>query len=370
MRTHIIFLLILILFASAPGCTTKDMTLSDQGFRAISAGNYVEAEKHLEQALSENPDNPYALLNMGVVYQNTGRPEKATEMYERVIGLNPSAKATESNIETATGKPLVEIARENLELIKEQQKQLSPPEEKSPKEQPVQVAVEEKPEEVTTEPVETRPTPPPEPEPPGLKPPEPREPTSEKAVKVEKKTPEASRIFPEGRFYTLQVGAYQNSGLARDHMNALEKKGYESFYKKKTIKKKGMLYRVYLNRYGSKKEALSDAEKLRQSNVMTDYVLRVIEGPTKTKVIPKQMPKAEGCYLLVGSFKRQGNAEQAVKGLKASGQEAVYESKEVRGVTWFRVLIGPYESEGQAVRVGAALKKKDIISDFRPVKGR
>ena len=91
MRTHVIFLLILILFASAPGCTPKDMTLSDQGFRAISAGNYAEAEKHLEQALSENPDNPYALLNMGVVYQNTGRPEKATEMYERVIELNPSA---------------------------------------------------------------------------------------------------------------------------------------------------------------------------------------------------------------------------------------------------------------------------------------
>ncbi len=56
---------------------SKDIQLSDLGFRYLKQGHYAEAEKYLEQALSENPNNPYAILNLGAVYQNTGRAEKA-----------------------------------------------------------------------------------------------------------------------------------------------------------------------------------------------------------------------------------------------------------------------------------------------------
>lgn len=370
MRRHVIFFLILILFVLTPGCTPKDMSLSDQGFRAISAGNYAEAEKHLEQALSENPDNPYALLNMGVVYQNTGRPEKALEMYKRVIELNPSATATESNIKTATGKPLGEIARENLEIIEEQQKQRQPQEKKPPGAQPPQVAAEEKPKDIMNEPVEARPTPPPEPEQPAVKPPEPREPPTDKTEKVEKKTSETSESFPEGRFYTLQISAYQNHRLAQNHMNGLKRKGHESFYKKKVLKSKGTIYRVYLNRYGSKKEALSDAEKLRQSNVINDYVLRFMKEPSQEKPQPVKKAPAKGHYLHVASFREKKNADQDVKRLKGYGQDASFAEDKAQGETWFRVFIGPYDNEGLAGRVGEVLRKKGVISDFTPVKRR
>ncbi|MCX5878996.1 MAG: tetratricopeptide repeat protein, partial [Deltaproteobacteria bacterium] len=67
------FLLVGMLCFILGGCATQDMELSNEGFQEISRKNYGQAEVNLKKALSINPDNPYALLNMGVVYQETGR---------------------------------------------------------------------------------------------------------------------------------------------------------------------------------------------------------------------------------------------------------------------------------------------------------
>jgi tetratricopeptide (TPR) repeat protein len=99
------------------GCATQDMELSNKGFQEISHGDFEQAEVDLETALALNPDNPYALLNLGVVYQENGRLDKAREKYEKLIALKPNAIAEESNSASLTGKGLVEIARENLKLL-------------------------------------------------------------------------------------------------------------------------------------------------------------------------------------------------------------------------------------------------------------
>jgi len=106
-----------VLFGACAATLTEDDRLSEQGFQELSGRDYREAERFLDEALSLNPDNPYALLNMGVVYQNTGRMEEAQEMYEKVIALVPEAKATVSNKSSAVGKPLAELARENLVIL-------------------------------------------------------------------------------------------------------------------------------------------------------------------------------------------------------------------------------------------------------------
>jgi hypothetical protein len=106
-----------VLFGACASTLTEDQRLSEQGFQELSGRNYREAEMLLDEALSLNPNNPYALLNMGVVYQNTGRMEEAQEMYERVIALAPGDKATVSNKSSAVGKPLAELARENLIIL-------------------------------------------------------------------------------------------------------------------------------------------------------------------------------------------------------------------------------------------------------------
>ena len=111
------WVLITLGIAGLVGCAAQDMELSNQGFRAISDKNYGEAETSLEKALSINPDNPYALLNLGVVYQETGRLDKARQMYEKVIALQPKEVAEESNKGSFAGKGLADIARENMKLL-------------------------------------------------------------------------------------------------------------------------------------------------------------------------------------------------------------------------------------------------------------
>jgi tetratricopeptide (TPR) repeat protein len=98
-------------------CATQDMELSNRGFQEMSRGDFKQAEVDLQTALALNPDNPYALLNLGVVYQENGRLDKAREKYEKLIALRPDAIAEESNNASLTGRGLVEIAKENLKVL-------------------------------------------------------------------------------------------------------------------------------------------------------------------------------------------------------------------------------------------------------------
>jgi tetratricopeptide (TPR) repeat protein len=109
-----------VLFGACASTLTDDERLSEQGYQELSERNYREAEMLLDEALSLNPNNPYALLNMGVVYQNTGRLDEAQEMYERVIALAPEDRATVSNKNSAVGKSLTELATENLIILEKQ----------------------------------------------------------------------------------------------------------------------------------------------------------------------------------------------------------------------------------------------------------
>ena len=112
----IILLLLLVGCSSTPE-KAPDVDLSEQAFEAISAGDYEKAEALLEVALSINPDNPYALLNLGVVYQNTGRVENAREQYVKIILLDAKETVVRSNVEGMEGKSLVDIAKENLKIF-------------------------------------------------------------------------------------------------------------------------------------------------------------------------------------------------------------------------------------------------------------
>jgi hypothetical protein len=93
---------------------SNDMLLADRGYKALSQANYRDAEVYLTSALEANPSNPYALLNMGVVYESTQRLDQAREMYARVILIDPPAEAKESTDEGMVGASLTQIARQNL----------------------------------------------------------------------------------------------------------------------------------------------------------------------------------------------------------------------------------------------------------------
>ena len=97
---------LIIVIAGMVGCAAQDMQLSNEGFQELSRRKYGQAETSLEEALSINRYNPYALLNMGVVYQETGRMDKARRMYRMLIALNPKDIAEESNKGSFAGKSL------------------------------------------------------------------------------------------------------------------------------------------------------------------------------------------------------------------------------------------------------------------------
>ena len=96
---------------------TQDTYLAHQGFIELSKGNYSLAEANLLVSLDIKPNNPYSLLNLGAVYQDTGRTWQAVEMYEKILELNPEQSAIQSNKERYKGKSLVEIAKENLKSL-------------------------------------------------------------------------------------------------------------------------------------------------------------------------------------------------------------------------------------------------------------
>ncbi len=107
----------LLISCSSTPEKAPDVDLSEQAFEAISEGDYEQAEALLEVALSINPDNPYAILNLGVVYQRTGRIEKAREQYVKIILQDAKETVVRSNVRGMEGKSLVDIAKDNLENL-------------------------------------------------------------------------------------------------------------------------------------------------------------------------------------------------------------------------------------------------------------
>jgi tetratricopeptide (TPR) repeat protein len=134
------------------------MTLSNQGYEELTKANYDQAEKYFSEALYINPDNPYALLNLGQVYQETGHPERARQMYEKVIALGPSDKEKQATYDSEEGKPLVDIATDNLELLAGRSKP-EKPKPSGPIEMPTSetASSESPPEDLVSEPIEEAP---------------------------------------------------------------------------------------------------------------------------------------------------------------------------------------------------------------------
>jgi Tfp pilus assembly protein PilF len=99
---------------------TKDNRLADLAYGYIQTKDYDKAAEYYEKALKINPDNPYALLNMGFIYQKKKNNQKAIEMYERLISLDPDERAYASTEPAQAGRKLSDIARDNLKDLQEE----------------------------------------------------------------------------------------------------------------------------------------------------------------------------------------------------------------------------------------------------------
>ncbi len=91
----------------------------DDGYNYLVAKDYDKAKFCFEKALSINPDNPYAFLNLGVVCERQGNTSEAIKMYQKVIELNPKIVVKEATDPKKTGYTLVDLAKDNLKMLQQ-----------------------------------------------------------------------------------------------------------------------------------------------------------------------------------------------------------------------------------------------------------
>ncbi len=117
--------------ALATLCAETDLDRIDQrrllagGYYAIQSNDLVCAEKLTLKAQQKEPNDAYAALNLGAIYQKTTRPVLARQMYEKAIALEQSKStvsgAGNANVATnatAIGRSVSEIANNNLANLK------------------------------------------------------------------------------------------------------------------------------------------------------------------------------------------------------------------------------------------------------------
>ena len=317
-----------MMFTLLQGCAGKDMKLTTQGSEAIFMNDYQSAEKYLDEALDLNPENPYALLNMGVVYENTGRKEQAISMYQKVIELNPKGKEDQSITELARTKLKnlqMEMARNSRTAgksyvtaseepdLKDFFPSLKESASKDPASDPVKSNMTLKMVGPTTPSQESVPIEKSAPlkdstpsqgsvlsqgsalsqgsvlsqgsasineiEKKVLEPLSPPPPTTEVKKADEAPTapsPGPEKAEPAEKIYSIQVASYQNLDSAVKRIAELIESGYDAFYKKADIKGKGTWHRIFVGKFKSKEEALQKAQTMKDQKVISDFMIKVI----------------------------------------------------------------------------------------------
>lgn len=102
---------------SQPSPEQQEAELVQAGYEAMTAEDYATAENLFRQALAINHLNPYTLLNIGVVYHQTGRYEDARRSYQTLIDLKPSQTAHATTVAGYSGRKLVDLAKLNLDRL-------------------------------------------------------------------------------------------------------------------------------------------------------------------------------------------------------------------------------------------------------------
>lgn len=131
MRSLILCTIIILSLSACGGLGTSskipyDMMMANEGYEELINEKFDQAEAFFDVARSVNPSNPYVLINLGVVYQNTGRNEAAKAMYREVIKLNPSELVESSTDIIYKGKTLTEIAILNLNELEKKTHNVTP----------------------------------------------------------------------------------------------------------------------------------------------------------------------------------------------------------------------------------------------------
>ncbi len=89
----------------------------EKGYNELVAGNLAPAKQFFKKALQIDPQNPYVLINIGIIFEEEKSPQQALTMYQRVVLTGSTASAERSNNQKIIGRTLGELAKERIEHI-------------------------------------------------------------------------------------------------------------------------------------------------------------------------------------------------------------------------------------------------------------
>ena len=171
-------------------------------------------------------------------------------------------------------------------------------------------------------------------------------------------------IRGQGSYY-LHISSLRE-GKNADELTARLKKNSLDAVCRYEITEIGGWYRVYIDGYGSEKEAVKRAEELKSSGIISYY--KVMKKVEETSTGIESTGSDENVFFLhISSYKEKNNAEDQVRELKKQGYKAFTVEEEIAGESWHRIYIGEFFSIDQARKKGAELKSKGQISYFKPI---
>lgn len=118
MKMNILRAVAVALLVGSAACSTVNKHVT-KGFEAFTENDYTIAEKEFLEAIKDDEDDPYAQLNLGALYQATGRPQMAVPLYIKVLetgkNIRPNRKSLANTKEASP--TLAEMAQANLDAI-------------------------------------------------------------------------------------------------------------------------------------------------------------------------------------------------------------------------------------------------------------
>ena len=85
-------------FAQKPKDDDALERIFNRAMQALQAGAYPEAERDLREILHSEPDNPAALVNLGVLYSRTHRYTEAADAYKHALRMVPAQESVQLDL--------------------------------------------------------------------------------------------------------------------------------------------------------------------------------------------------------------------------------------------------------------------------------
>lgn len=90
---------------------------AELGLAEMAKGDNVRAQGYFDSALKANPADVHALYGLALLYQNTGQPNRAAQLYQKILAIRPVPMDEILIWADKQTHPIVDIAQVNAQLL-------------------------------------------------------------------------------------------------------------------------------------------------------------------------------------------------------------------------------------------------------------